>query len=379
MENLTKALHLDQESKKKKKKNGSGRSEITTRNKPTDLSDNAFTDQKDLALELVGKKNCKDLKGTLGKLSSEDTLKFMEAALFGHQTPDTRDTAWTNWFKSGMERHDNVDVVRKRTQTEFHSHLDKLRCTENHWLENTMGAHGNSTPLHNDHFHVAELTMPDKTRQYAVVTTKDFTYSEELMVDAFKMHMKIPGYVVDTHLLKANNLSIEKLLNITGKDENGGLTSGIDVADAIEENAAEESSGRYFLVSHSPVLGTCVNHDRNWYKGGITVDSKERWELDVDDHFLKFLKQNPAVEKSIPDTWKKVVDSKLEKVIVPLVYIKPFPNEKFLKGEQFFIKYDDDLQGPSLSWACLTEEPKDMTFERTGGSCMYTRPTHSQN
>ena len=223
---------------------------------------------------------------------------------------------------------------------------------------------GGSPRLSGDRVEVGVGTVPGGQTGFGVYAKHAFKmpmrddeekFSE--MEDDFLCTMPFVGYPLCERKMQATNLTVEGLLAVTSKSENGGLRS-------IQKD--EQFPGVLF-VSHGGSLATLVNAGGQCSKMEI-VSAVERdalsnmkkikmTEIEFDENLLGFFKKHPAIANCLMKSMllkrgkgggrrkegKKpsvsVGGANFVGAKVPCFFMCPKEGETFCKGEELFADY----------------------------------------
>ena len=210
-------------------------------------------------------------------------------------------------------------------------------------LDLEQGTFATANFLQNDRFQVG---MVDgwKKKEFGVFAKTGFTMSQT-MVPEFESKMMLQTLSLDLEKMKQASITKEYVMDAMSGVELGGMRS------AIERNGV-------LHVALGGSLGHFVNSDNGACKGAIftaqTPDTQlcsGRTAANVEVKMRQDLLDLIAKHEWLANV---VVDGALDGsscFCCPL-YVRPFFGERFVKGEQFYIKYD--LPGPVL---------QDMSFD----------------
>jgi hypothetical protein len=345
-------------------------------------------------------------------LSAEDGENFLETL------KDAEAISLLGKVMNSKRRCDAVDVrlanAVDRSWTDLFFDFDTPRdtgqlCNEYVYLQRKMGRwldpggkswfgtlQGNNR-LGNEFFEIGMGSMPGGNQGFGVYAKKAFTM-KDVNVKHFEDTMKFSAYVLDAALMLKENISLEEVLRITSTIANGGLKSALVEGD----NDSKTSNESRVMISHGGTLATLVNNGDAYAKieylpkvragaadahGAGKVDSQN---VMVDAEFVKFLKDNPAIMKSIAkdtliaegsdddvrttEVTTRQMSFTMQKVRyvglrVPWYFASPRIGESFVEGEQVFASYslcDEPMSGL---------DPNDERFLGTKPNGGYQKPT----
>ena len=240
----------------------------------------------------------------------------------------------------------------------------------------------------NDHAQVGVGTLPGGTEGFGVFAKKDFVMPLSSSVDShtemqedFLSTMPFVGYPLCLNKLKANGLTIDSVLSVASKLENGGLRSPLK--DVRYKNVV--------FISHGGSLATLVNAGGQYSKMEIVMHddvdalTKEKSvkmiDVNFDECLTKFFKDNPTIANCLDTSMlisrgKGRIKGKKSVFVdgvpfigarVPRFYMCPIGGETFCAGEELFCNYTVGNE----NYVSLDEQ--DYRFLGSGNS-KYVRP-----
>ena len=302
------------------------------------------------------------------------------------------DKAYTSIFFARIDGPKSIAPVMGTEMSLTHTFLSRGMERFLKPLSDSFFAPGGCPRMANDYAQVGVGTLPGGTEGFGVFSRKDFVMPLSTSVDEhtdmqddFVSQMPFVGYPLCLKKLKANGLTIDSVLSVSSKLENGGLRSALQ--DVRYQNVV--------FISHGGSLATLVNAGGQYSKLEIVLHddvdaiSKEKSvkliEVNFDEVLTKFFKDNPTIANCLDTSMlinrgKGKIKRKKSAFVdgvpyigakIPCFYMCPIGGETFCAGEELFCNYTVGNE----NYVSLDEQ--DSRFLGNGNS-KYVRPLASK-